>query len=71
GDLAYTVGFEHSVVAVDDGRPASGTLRVTHIYRRENGEWKIAHRHGDHPPDDESPSAPPPATVRFIPGLGD
>lgn len=71
GDLAYTVGFEHSVVAVDDARPASGTLRVTHIHRRENGEWKIAHRHGDHPPDDESPSAPPPATVRFIPGLGD
>ena len=23
------------------------TLRVTHIYRYDNGEWKIVHRHGD------------------------
>ncbi len=22
-------------------------LRVTHVYRRENGEWKIVHRHAD------------------------
>src|SRR5215207_5398532 len=26
------------------------TLRVTHIYRREHGDWKLVHRHGDHPP---------------------
>ena len=24
------------------------SLRVTHVYRRENGEWKIVHRHGDY-----------------------
>jgi hypothetical protein len=24
-------------------------LRATHLYRRENGEWKIVHRHADHP----------------------
>ena len=29
------------------GRPY--TLRVTHVYHRENGEWKIVHRHGDTP----------------------
>jgi ketosteroid isomerase-like protein len=23
------------------------TLRVTHAYRREDGDWKIVHRHGD------------------------
>jgi ketosteroid isomerase-like protein len=23
-------------------------LRVTQVYRREDGVWKIAHRHGDH-----------------------
>jgi ketosteroid isomerase-like protein len=49
GDLAYTVGFEHKTV-VADGEPATYTLRVTHVYRREDGEWRIVHRHGDHPP---------------------
>jgi ketosteroid isomerase-like protein len=23
------------------------TLRVTHAYRREDGDWKIVHRHAD------------------------
>jgi len=49
GDLAYTVGFEHKTV-VADGEPTTYTLRVTHVYRREDGEWRIVHRHGDHPP---------------------
>jgi len=47
GDLAYTVGFEHKTVGVDAGT-RTYTLRVTHVYRREEGVWKIAHRHGDH-----------------------
>lgn len=46
GDMAYTVGFEHTSVSVD-GEPRTYTLRVTQIYRREGGEWKVAHRHGD------------------------
>ena len=33
------------------------TLRVTHVYRRENGQWKIVHRHGDFAPVDESAGA--------------
>jgi ketosteroid isomerase-like protein len=49
GDLAYTVGFEHKTV-VADGAPRTYTLRVTHVYRREDGQWRIVHRHGDHPP---------------------
>jgi len=47
GDLAYTVGFEHKTVDVD-AETRNYTLRVTHVYRREEGVWKIAHRHGDH-----------------------
>jgi hypothetical protein len=31
-------------------------FRSTHIYRREDGEWKIVHRHGDNPPPDPSPT---------------
>ena len=47
GDLAYTVGLEHKSVVSIDG-PATYTLRVTHVYRREDGAWRTVHRHGDH-----------------------
>jgi ketosteroid isomerase-like protein len=50
GDTAYTVGFEHSSVTVN-GVPRTYTLRATQIYRREDGEWRVAHRHGSAPPD--------------------
>ena len=57
GDLAYTVGYERSTRSFLGGPVESATLRVTHVYRRENGEWKIVHRHGDVPPIDQSPPA--------------
>lgn len=46
GDLAYTVAYEHTSVTINDV-PSTYSLRVTHIYRREDGEWKVVHRHGD------------------------
>ena len=46
GDMAYTAGLEHTSAAVD-GQPRSYTLRATQVYRREGGEWKVAHRHAD------------------------
>ena len=46
GDMAYTAGFEHTSASVD-GQPRSYTLRATQVYRREHGQWKVAHRHGD------------------------
>jgi ketosteroid isomerase-like protein len=49
GDAAYTVGFEHTSAMVD-GVPTAYTLRATQVYRREDGEWKVAHRHGSAPP---------------------
>jgi ketosteroid isomerase-like protein len=49
GDAAYTAGFEHTSASVD-GVPRTYTLRATQIYRREAGEWKVAHRHGSAPP---------------------
>ena len=45
-DMAYTAGLEHTTASVD-GEPRSYTLRVTQVYRRENGQWKVVHRHGD------------------------
>ena len=62
GDLAYTVGYEHNRVKVD-GVPRSYTLRVTHVYRREDGQWRIVHRHGDFPTAADQPIAFPPRAV--------
>jgi ketosteroid isomerase-like protein len=50
GDLAYTVGYERSSVSVHGGPARPGFLRATQIYRRENGEWKLVHRHADPAP---------------------
>ena len=55
-DLGYMVGFEHIANSVDGVPVEPYTLRVTHIYRRERGEWKIVHRHADYLPIDQSPS---------------
>jgi len=57
GDLAYTVGFERAEVSVDGGPVRPMTIRVTHIYRRFDNEWKLAHRHADFPPPDQRPPA--------------
>jgi ketosteroid isomerase-like protein len=46
GDAAYTVGLEHTSASVG-GQPRTYTLRATQVYRREDGEWKVAHRHAD------------------------
>jgi ketosteroid isomerase-like protein len=46
GDMAYTVGYER-ISASMDGKPRTFTLRATQVYRREGGEWRVAHRHAD------------------------
>lgn len=55
GDLAYTAHRERFSLSVN-GRPAEHVLRVTQVYRREGGEWKVAHRHGD---EERAPSPSP------------
>ena len=56
GDLAYTVGYERSSVSVH-GSPATPVfLRATQIYRREDGDWKLVHRHADPAPGAGSPA---------------
>jgi ketosteroid isomerase-like protein len=57
GQMAYTVGFERYDEIIAGGEKLSRTVRVTHVYRREDGEWRIVHRHGDMAPVDESPPA--------------
>ena len=53
GDLAYTVGFERGEVVVDGAARKPMTIRVTHIYRRTDGTWRLVHRHADFPPADQ------------------
>ena len=48
GDLAYTVSIERSEVRLtDQGNPTPMQLRATHVFQRENGIWKLLHRHAD------------------------
>jgi ketosteroid isomerase-like protein len=58
GDLAYTVELEHTSVSVDGVPVEPYTLRVTQVYRREDGEWKVVHRHGDQIPIDQPQRLP-------------
>jgi ketosteroid isomerase-like protein len=53
GDLAYTVGTEEGTVRVDGGEPRPMAIRVTHVYRRIEGDWWLVHRHADLPPPDQ------------------
>jgi ketosteroid isomerase-like protein len=48
GDLAYTVAIERSrVLIVGQDKPATMALRVTHVFRKENGAWRLVHRQAD------------------------
>ncbi len=46
GDVAYELGVEHGQVKIA-GQQVTIEHRVTNIYRREAGGWKIVHHHTD------------------------
>ena len=52
GDMAFTAGYERTQASID-GEPRRYVLRATQVYRREDGKWKVAHRHADIAPDSE------------------
>jgi ketosteroid isomerase-like protein len=54
GDLGYIVGIEHSSASVGGAAPEAYELRVTTILRREDGEWRVVHRHADPMPGSDS-----------------
>jgi ketosteroid isomerase-like protein len=49
GEVAYEVGVEH-VEAKLGGQKFVAVIRVTNIYQREAGAWKITHHHTDMSP---------------------
>jgi ketosteroid isomerase-like protein len=59
GELAYTVGYQHTSASWGGVPLEPYTPRVTHAYRREDGEWKIVHRHADAVSVDEGTPAKP------------
>ena len=48
GELAYRAGVQRSVVRFRDREePVPMALRVTEVFRREDGDWRLLHRHAD------------------------
>jgi ketosteroid isomerase-like protein len=48
GELGYAVGIERGrATLVGSEEPGEMVLRVTHLFRHQDGEWKLIHRHAD------------------------
>jgi len=48
GDLAFSVWIERARAQLNGSdRPIPLTVRVTHVFRREEDVWWLVHRHGD------------------------
>ncbi|MGB8381681.1 MAG: hypothetical protein WCG47_10600 [Dermatophilaceae bacterium] len=48
GDLGYWTGIQRSKVLLKDNpKPVTMNLRITELFRRVDGEWKLFHRHAD------------------------
>jgi ketosteroid isomerase-like protein len=61
GDLAFTISLERQeqVSMGNQDKPAPRTLRVTQIFRKEDGVWKLLHRHADPLVERRAPSKAP------------
>jgi len=57
-DIAWTVGVSRFTVSIDGGPVTRRALRLTHLYRREAGEWKVVHEHSDFQPADHEVPGP-------------
>lgn len=59
GDLGFTVAIERQDEVRIGGQrtPTQRALRVTQIFRKEEGAWKLLHRHADPLTEKKSPSA--------------
>lgn len=48
GDIGFWTGLQHaSVMLAGQKTPVQMKLRVTEVFRRESGAWKLIHRHAD------------------------
>jgi ketosteroid isomerase-like protein len=44
GDLGFWTGFQLATVEID-GKQQDMRIRITEVFRRISGEWKLVHRH--------------------------
>ena len=57
-ELAYTTDIETFQVRMDGmDQPTQWSNRVTHIFRLEDGEWRLVHRHANRLEDQFRPSS--------------
>jgi ketosteroid isomerase-like protein len=50
GDVGYWTGFQIAKVQIGDmPKPMDMRIRVTEVFRRMDGAWKMIHRHADVP----------------------
>ena len=50
GEMAFWTGFQVATAQIGDmPNPTSMRIRVTEVFRRIDGEWKMVHRHADVP----------------------
>ena len=55
--LAYTTDIETFEARMDGmDQPARWSNRVTHVFRLEDGEWRLVHRHANRLEDQYRPS---------------
>jgi ketosteroid isomerase-like protein len=51
GDLGFWTGFQVATVQIGNApRPQNMRIRVTELFRKIEGKWRLVHRHADAPP---------------------
>jgi ketosteroid isomerase-like protein len=50
GDVAYEIGKENAQFKLG-GQEIKGEIRVTNIYHKDGGQWKMVHHHTDVAPE--------------------
>jgi NAD(P)H-dependent FMN reductase/ketosteroid isomerase-like protein len=59
GDVGVWTGFQSAKVRMQGSDPREMKLRVTEVFRRIGGDWKLVHRHADPLAEPQAPARKP------------